>query len=43
MKNVSIAVLISAMAFSTLAIGAGVSTTVGGAANSAISAATGNG
>ena len=43
MRNVSIAVLISALAFSTLAIGAGVSTTVGGAANTATSAATGNG
>lgn len=43
MKSVSIAVLVSALAFSTFAVGAGVSTNVRGTVNSATNAATGNG
>ena len=43
MRSISIAALIAALTVSTFALGAGVSTNVGGTANSATSAAAGNG
>jgi len=43
MRSISIAALIAALTVSTFALGAGVSTNVGGTANSTISAAAGNG